>query len=132
MGNPVEPNGYDLGDPCPACWADKTPKRVLAIVVGVQKCPFRIVDVNGSIVLLQILACQWKAIVDGITYHYVASTGGVPESSFIIIDAVATYFQSLSLTPCITAFNNFNTVAQCGPINHGYGGSVALLYGPGI
>ena len=133
MGNPIISPDYELGNPCIACWGDSTPKRVLACVSGVRACPPITDQVNGEFILTQISPCEWQLLEGNFTWIYMATTLGPPwGSAFNIGDFIGSWFAGNRDDPCMGDFTNDNIEDHCNGLQRGYGGSVSVLFGPGI
>ena len=132
MGNPIEPNGYDLGVPCPGCWGMKTPERFLAIIQDVKKCHPLEININGFWVLEQTHACIWKGTANGIDLVYNAFFAVANSSYFNANFGHLWFFSSVRAPVCTLTFESGITELDCGLDFKSYGGTVNLLYGPGI
>lgn len=132
MGAPVAPNGYELGTACTQCLGSATPKRFLAIVQGITKCPFRDDPPNGFYILSQISACSWKYDDGTWSIIYYSYWPAVPDSNITILKSPGWNYFTASASICAVSFTNVWTLPQCGGMIAGYGGTVRLIYGPGI
>ncbi len=134
MGNPVEPNGYDLGNPCVACLGDNTPERMLCIFSGITACPLLGGTPNGSFILTQNTPCSWRGETNRWVVVYIAKAGlpGI-DSILTVGDKLwpGNAFDGINIDPCVMSFNSFLVLPHCG-FSTCYGGSGNLLYGPGI
>jgi len=132
MGNPIEPNGYDLGVPCPGCWGMKTPERFLAVIEGVNKCDPLQTNINGFWILDQNQACIWQGTANGIDLIYNAFFAVANASYFNALSGPFWYFSSVRAPVCTLTFESGIVAGDCGMVFRNYGGTVNLLYGPGI
>ena len=134
MGIDPGPNGYDLGAPCVFCWGDSTPLRMLAIVDGVSACPGHNMNPNGFYILVQAGPCTW--VYNHLPWHitYWATVGmPAPGAMIQIVDWMfRNYFTGFVDSMCTMSFSNQLIDLDCGGNVKGYGGSVGLLFGPGI
>lgn len=137
MGEDIGDCPYEAGDACPHChnviFNGRTPKYVLATVLGVEACPDASAGtMNGAFLMTQdnILPCTWRwedAETRAVLEFLDNGTDFVLHSLFGL---KREFFWGISPDLCRDKYpNGFTT---CGPFNGGRFGNLILTWGCSI